>query len=105
MSPNLYRTVVPFDPPERAADVQPPFVLQDFHAARADGGVDVFIDPCPWDGRHLRQIDGAGNAAHSATAMPVRPWQPCVLTGFSPCQKPKTTTTRPHTKAGVLPLV
>jgi hypothetical protein len=59
------------DTPELAAYVQSSFVLQDFHAAPADGGVDVFIDPRPWDRRHLRQIDGAGNDAHIVTAMPV----------------------------------
>ena len=48
------------DSPERAADVQPSFVLQHLHAAPADGGVDVLIDPRPWDRRHLRQIDRAG---------------------------------------------
>jgi hypothetical protein len=57
------------DPPERAAYVQSSFVLQDFHAAPADGGVDVLIDPRPWDRRHLRQIDKPGNAAH-ITATP-----------------------------------
>ena len=48
------------DSPERAADVQSSFVLQHFHAAPADGGVDVLIDPRPRDRRHLRQIDRPG---------------------------------------------
>src|SRR5260370_32039159 len=58
------------DPPERAAHVQSPFVLQDFHAAPADGGIDMFIDPRPWDWRHLRQIDKPTNAAHTVTPSP-----------------------------------
>jgi hypothetical protein len=37
------------DAPERAADVQSPFGLQHSHAAAADGGVYVFIDPRPWN--------------------------------------------------------
>jgi hypothetical protein len=56
------------DSPERATDVQSSFVLQHFHAAPADGGVNVLIDPRPWDRRHLRQIDNTGGAAHIATA-------------------------------------
>ena len=63
------------DSPERAADVQPPFPLQYLHAAAADGGVYVFVDPRPRDRRNLRQIDGPGNAAHIVTAMPVSRWQ------------------------------
>ena len=31
--------------------------------------VDVLIDPRPWDRRHLRQIDGPGNAAHKSRAL------------------------------------
>src|ERR1039458_1494785 len=54
---------------ERAADVQPPFVLQRFHAAPADGGVHVLIDPRPRDRRHLRQIHKLGNAAHRHLAL------------------------------------
>src|SRR5580704_16382387 len=50
--------------PERAADVQPPFVLQHLHTAPADGGVYMFIDPRPWDRGHLRQIHDPGSAAH-----------------------------------------
>jgi hypothetical protein len=58
------------DSPERAADVQSSFVLEHFHAAPADGGVHVLIDPRPRDRRHLRQVDRPGNAAHIVTAMP-----------------------------------
>ena len=49
MSPILYRIDRAVDSPERAADVQPSFVLQHFHAAPADGGVYVLVDPRPWD--------------------------------------------------------
>jgi hypothetical protein len=59
------------DAPEWAPDIQPAFLLQYLHAAPADGGVHVFIDPCPWDGRNLGQIDEPVNAAHIVTAMPV----------------------------------
>jgi hypothetical protein len=52
------------DPPERTAHVQSPFVLQDLHAASADGGINVLIDPCPRDRGYLRQINKPGNAAH-----------------------------------------
>src|SRR6476620_1649886 len=38
------------DPPERATDAQASFVLQHFHAAPADGGVYMLIDPRPRDG-------------------------------------------------------
>ena len=51
---------------ERAADVQPPFVLQRLHAAPADGGVRALIDPSPGDRGHLRQIDKVANGAHDA---------------------------------------
>jgi hypothetical protein len=64
------------DSPERAAHVQSSFVLQHLHAAPADGGVYVLVDPRPWDRRHLRQIDRPGNAAHIVTAMPVSRWEP-----------------------------
>jgi hypothetical protein len=57
------------DSPERAAHVQSSFVLQHLHAAPADGSVDMLIDPRPRDGRHLREIDGPGSAAHVVTAL------------------------------------
>ena len=57
------------DSPERAADVQSPFVLQHFHAAPADGGVDVLIDPRPWDRRHLRQIDKPGTCSYQSNSL------------------------------------
>src|SRR6266700_7280111 len=41
--PELISDRCPVDPPEWAADVQSSFVLQDFHAASANGGVYVFI--------------------------------------------------------------
>src|SRR5450759_5542408 len=63
------------DSPERAADVQSSFVLQHLHAATADGGVHVLVDPRPWDRWHLLQIDRLGNAAHIVTALPVSGWQ------------------------------
>ena len=47
--PELISDRGPVDSPERTADVQPPFLLQHFHAAPADGGVDVLIDPRPWN--------------------------------------------------------
>jgi hypothetical protein len=62
------------DSSERATDIQAPFVLQHLHAATADGGVYVLIDPRPWDRRHLRQIDRPRKAAHIATATPVSRW-------------------------------
>src|SRR6266567_468397 len=62
--PELISDRSPVDPPEWAADVQSSFVLQHLHAAPADGGVYVLIDPRPGDRRHLRQIDNPGKAAH-----------------------------------------
>src|ERR1039458_8710605 len=58
---------------ERAANVQPPFVLQRFHAAPADGGVHVLIDPRPRDRRHLGQIDMAADGAHTGRPSPCLP--------------------------------
>jgi hypothetical protein len=43
------------DPTERAADVQPPFALQDFHTSPADGSVYVLVDPRQWDRRQAGQ--------------------------------------------------
>src|SRR5438046_971231 len=40
------------DSPERAADVQSSFILQHLHAAPADSGVDVLINPRPRHRRH-----------------------------------------------------
>ena len=68
MSPSLYLIVVPLIRTERAANVQPAFVLQHFHAAPANRGVHMFIDPGPWHGRHLRPIDGAGIPVGDAKA-------------------------------------
>ena len=53
------------DSAKRAADVQSPFPLQYLHAATANGGIHVLIDPGPWDRRHIREID---EPAHIATA-------------------------------------
>ena len=66
--PELISDRGPVDPPERAADVQSSFVLQDFHAAPANGGVYVFIDPRPRDRGNLRQIDNPGSATHHNNA-------------------------------------
>jgi shikimate 5-dehydrogenase len=63
------------DAPELAPDIQPAFLLQYLHTAAADRGVDVFIDPCPRDGRNLGQIDEPVSTAHIVTAMPVSGWQ------------------------------
>src|SRR5882757_10648315 len=62
--PELVSDGCSVDSPEWATDIQSSFVLQHFHAAPADGGVYVLIDPSPWDRWHLRQIDRPGNAAH-----------------------------------------
>jgi hypothetical protein len=62
--PDLVSDRGPVDPTERTADVQPALVLQYLHAATADGGVYMFIDPRPGNRRHMRQIDSAGKAAH-----------------------------------------
>jgi hypothetical protein len=56
------------DSPERAANVHLALAPHNFDAAPADSRVDVFIDPRPWDRRHLRQIDRPGSAAHFVTA-------------------------------------
>jgi predicted carbohydrate-binding protein with CBM5 and CBM33 domain len=60
------------DTPERTADVQSPLVLQDLHAASADGSVNALIDPRPRHRWHLRQINNLWSIAHNVTAMPVR---------------------------------
>jgi hypothetical protein len=62
----------PVDPPEGATDIQASFVLQYFHAAAADSGVDVLIDPRPWDRWHLREIDNLPNATHILIAASAR---------------------------------
>src|SRR5205085_6285530 len=54
------------DAAEGAANIQSPFALQHFYGTAADRGVDVLIDPCPWNRRHLGQIYHTGNAAHIA---------------------------------------
>jgi hypothetical protein len=45
------------DSPERAARVQATFALKRLHAAAADGGVDVFVDPGQGHSGDLGQID------------------------------------------------
>jgi hypothetical protein len=63
------------DSPERAANVHLALALHNFDAAPADSRVYVFIDPRPWDRRHLRQVDRLGGAAHIVAALPVSLWQ------------------------------
>src|SRR5258708_37995513 len=46
--PDLVSNCRSVDSPEGAADVQLALPLEHFHAAPADGGVYMFIDPRPW---------------------------------------------------------
>jgi len=54
----------PVDSPERAANIQSPFVLEHFHAAPADGGVHMLIYPRPRNRRNPCQIHNLRKLAH-----------------------------------------
>ena len=61
------------DSPERATDIQSPLPLQHLHAAPADGGVDVLIDPREWDRRRgLRAVGAADLSGPCVAPGPIR---------------------------------